>query len=430
VKGEKGGKKNLRYCLILYIECSYMRYPRSLMLPFSILMLLLIVTPTINSAHSTSQQRPKILSYGTVRVLFEIELKDTDDKHYLYNEIAIDVLGIVQRTPRYGVTGEALVHGMWVNSHFFDTTLSDRFVIRCTEEEAISMSIYSWVEWIAPTLEGTTCDGASAYDGEFGIFFEYGAESGVLQPPWDAVGPEGSGDKGGSYVQVDDTHVRTGSQCVKFYQVPPIKSDAQRRVELRYVSTLKEYYLSWWAYFPSGQGWESEDIDGWGTTLGGYQAFFGPPGDKWRWWTGGRFGISKSDRTILFAHGWGKSASADDFDISAEAEEQEWATGYHIRDYLDQWINFQVYVRWANNSQGIVRAWFNNNLVAERTGLNTDPSGYSRFTEEDCVWGYSQPYPFIVIEFYQSESSAERGYWVDDIIGATEKVPNNSGASS
>ena len=122
VKGEKGRGKNLRYCLISYIECPYMRYQRSLMLPFSILMLLLIATPSINSAHSTSQQRPTISSYGTMRVMFEIELKGTDDTRYLYNETAIGVLGIVQQTPRYGVPGEAWVHGMWMNSHFFDTT--------------------------------------------------------------------------------------------------------------------------------------------------------------------------------------------------------------------------------------------------------------------------------------------------------------------
>jgi len=262
------------------------------------------------------------------------------------------------------------------------------------------------------------------------IFFEYGAEYGVLQPPWDIVGPMGSGDHSGSNVQVDDTYVRTSSQAVKFYQLPPPRSDAQRRVELRYIDTKKEYYISWWAYFPSGQGWEDADIDGWGTTLGGYQSFFGPSGDKWRWWTGARFGLMKSARKLLFSYSWGKRGGVDDFDSGAEAEEQTWDTNYYIGDYLNQWVHFQIHVKWANSSQGIVTSWFNNNLVANKTGLNTDPSGYSRFTDDNCVWAHGQPYPFIVIEFYQSKNSPERWYWVDDIAGATEKVPDTYGVSN
>ena len=130
---------------------------------FAIMTLLLIATPSTSSAYSSLYQGSTVYSmgsvvtsYATVYANFEIELGWTPDIPYLYNESGIGVFGNVQQTPRYNMSGEALVDGVWVNSTFFDKTLVDRFVVNCTQEKAINMSSYIWVEWTAPILEGTT----------------------------------------------------------------------------------------------------------------------------------------------------------------------------------------------------------------------------------------------------------------------------------
>ncbi|UCE28960.1 MAG: hypothetical protein JSV85_06795, partial [Candidatus Bathyarchaeota archaeon] len=218
----------------------------------AILTLLLVASPSINSAHGDLYADPAYSgllpertfyyvidsSNGTIYqnftmtfANFEIELSWTDVIPYLYDELGIDVLGNVQQTPRYNMSGEAWVDGAQVDFAFYDATLVDRFVINCTSEKAINMSTHAWVEWTAPILEGTIYSQLPP-DEELGIFFEYGAESGVLQPPWDYVGPLGSGSKTESYVRVDNLLARTGTRAVKIYQIPPPKSDAQRRVGL------------------------------------------------------------------------------------------------------------------------------------------------------------------------------------------------------
>jgi len=249
---------------------------------------------------------------------------------------------------------------------------------------------------------------------EDSILFKFGGENSNLNG-WNLVGPHGSGDRSGSYVQVDNTHVRTGNQAIKFYQVSPVKSDAQRRVELRHFNTAKELYVSWWAYFPSGQNWEDQDVAGWGTALGGWQLFFGPPELSYKWWTSGRF-VIQNNRNFQFNYDWGA------FSSSANAIKKAYNTPYNIGDYLDQWVHFQVYVKWAKDNTGIVRAWFNDNLVAEATGIKTNPEGYNEW-KSNYVYCFNEPYPFIVIEYYCSENSPKGWYWVDDVIGATAKVP-------
>lgn len=255
------------------------------------------------------------------------------------------------------------------------------------------------------------------------IFFQYGGETGDLQPPWDLVGAHGSGDTTGSYVQIENSHVRSGSQAIKFYQVPPPKSDAQRRVELRYFNTAKEMYVSWWAYFPSDSHW-NDTASGWGNVLGGWQSFFGPPSLSYKWYVSGRFGITQTARYIVFRYVWGAMAGEPEYSSEASAQNVQWDTPYYIEDYMDQWVHFQVYIKWAKGNSGIVRAWFNNNLVAKLTGIKTDPEGFDEWDANACVYwsGYSSP--FVVVEHYTAETSTESWFWVDDIVAATEKVPS------
>ncbi|MCW4051989.1 MAG: polysaccharide lyase, partial [Candidatus Bathyarchaeota archaeon] len=296
-------------------------------------------------------------------------------------------------------------------------------------EKAINMSTYAWVEWTAPILEGTIYSQLPP-DEELGILFEYGAESGVLQPPWSLYAmTHGDPPFAPSKNEVSSERARTGSKSMYFYQVPPSKTGDQRHPGVRYYDMQeKEFYLSWWTYFDGR--WLVNDVDGWGTTLGGWQIFFGPsaesPGGKWRWWTGGRFYIHQTSRYVSFGYGWGKHSDALDYSPDAEAIEQTWQSNYRVTDYLNQWVHFQLYIKFEADNTGIVRAWFNDDLFAEKTNIKTDPSSYAEWSQYNCVWAVSE-YPFIVVELYQSTESFESWMWVDDVVAATEKVTESYG---
>mgnify|MGYP000610131827 CR=1 FL=1 len=89
-------------------------------------------------------------------MLLEVELMGLADIPTL--QAAVNVLGNVKSTPRYGTTGEVWHGGIWREINF-DTTLVDRFIIDATEEKAIALSVEPWVEWTAPAKTGTVYDG-------------------------------------------------------------------------------------------------------------------------------------------------------------------------------------------------------------------------------------------------------------------------------
>jgi hypothetical protein len=81
-------------------------------------------------------------------------------------------------------------------------------------------------------------------------------------------------------------------------------------------------------------------------------------------------------------------------------------------------------VKWSTTDNGVVRAWINNALFCEKTSIKTDPEGYSEFSANNCIYSYGKPYPVITLESYAANDSLERTYWLDDIVAATEKVPD------
>jgi len=253
------------------------------------------------------------------------------------------------------------------------------------------------------------------------IFFQYGGETGVLQPPWDFVGDERYG-----IIRVDSAHARTGSRSIYMYQKLPPKSEKERRCHLRYYGKnhkQTELFFSWWAYFDNR--WLTDDPEGWGSTLGGWQLWFGPETITHYWWEGGRFRIYPTSRRINFEWKWGKIDGGVDFGPSG----QFWDTDYYITDFLNRWVHFQVYVKIAKGNNGVVRAWFNNVLVAEKTGITTDPSEYPEWEENpvdgtECVWRSQNggPYPDVGPELYQDTDSFESWIWVDDCVSAIQKV--------
>ena len=241
------------------------------------------------------------------------------------------------------------------------------------------------------------------------ILFEYGAESGVLQPPWDIAGGSGSGSQGDSYVAVDNTHVRTGSQAVKFYQQPPPKDDKARRIVLRkWNSGHKEFYLSWWLYFDDT--W-LEDTTPDGAVLGAIHNWFGPLGDRWAYLTSANMRVWKSRKV-----GTG---------LRLPFGSSSWTSSDYFAP-LNQWFHLQIYVKWAKDNTGVVRFWYNDILVREETGIKTDPEGYSQW-QSDFDYKSGAPYPAFSIILYNSKGTPERWYWADDIVAATEKVPETYG---
>ena len=258
------------------------------------------------------------------------------------------------------------------------------------------------------------------------IFFEYGAESGVLEPPFDDAGPRGSGDKSGSYVRVVDSIVRSGSTSIEIYQKAPPKSDAQRRVGVfKYgeSSYPREAYLSWWVYFPNEPPWNSDDKDGWGTNIGGWKLCFGPPDNRWQWWTGGRFHVDKSSREVIFDYAWHK------YPVIGVRKDWIFHSGFYVDENLNQWIHFQIYYKITTDSDSVIRAWVNNKLFAEKTTWDSiyyaaAPEACPEWNEYDCDWasGCRSGRPHMSAKLYDGKDSKEKRIWVDDIVWATQKV--------
>ncbi len=248
------------------------------------------------------------------------------------------------------------------------------------------------------------------------IFFEYGAESGTLRPPWDFAGATGSGSTAGSAIEVSTTHARTGTYSVRIYQGNPPKSDAQRRVGLKYWShTSNEFYASWWTYFPTGFD-DVVDAVSW-FTMGGLKLYWGNPSDDGGKWSKGlrlAFALNKDGTGFYARPNWSGN------DRTGQWNEPNWVNGDKEYIALNTWHHFQLYIKYGQ-SDGIVRGWVNNNLKLELTDIPTDPAYWGE-PEVGDFWGRGSPYYPLIIEVYSTRDIASFEMWVDDVVLATEKV--------
>ena len=266
------------------------------------------------------------------------------------------------------------------------------------------------------------------------IFFEYGAESGVLQPPMDLIGPYGSGDKSGSYTAITSSVARTGTKAVEIYQKAPPKSDAQRRVlldkfQLDFSPKHREYYFSWWVYFPDESPWNTDDPDSWGTNIYENKIQFGPPDNRHQWHTAIVFRIDPHDRHIYLSYKWHK------YPAIGVRKDWNYHSNFYVDEHLNEWIHLQYYEKITTGSESVIRAWINNDMFMEKTtwtdtvdGVTIKcaaPEGYPEWDEYDCDWYRSsaEGYPVSSIKLYDDSDSKEKRYYVDDIVWATEKVP-------
>jgi len=278
------------------------------------------------------------------------------------------------------------------------------------------------------------------------IFFEYGAESGELQPPWDSVDGDGE-------MTVDDTHVRTGTKSVKFYQRDGSsgdpKDEQERRCHLRVHGTTHgktEAWVSYWIYIDSSL---VADNDDWGPTWGGWQAWFGPPEMTYYWWTGMRMGSaggSASTRGFQVAYSWGKvptsqhqkiwEGSAQDFSQYIEENVEEvWDirlsdAKYRYSNMAGSWQHIQFYYKIATETDGVVQCWVNDTMVCEKTGISTDPRGYDEWYDnpvngKECVIRYTNKpnfAPNLGPDLYAGYESPRMSAWYDDFVFSDTQV--------
>jgi hypothetical protein len=92
---------------------------------------------------------------------------------------------------------------------------------------------------------------------------------------------------------------------------------------------------------------------------------------------------------------------------------------------MDQWIHFQVYIKYRDDGTGVVRGWINDILIGEMTGLTMDPRAYPQWSSKGCEFG-SGSIPWLEAELYQDYGPSHY-FWVDDCVGAYEKVPEDYG---
>ena len=265
---------------------------------------------------------------------------------------------------------------------------------------------------------------ARAFDPATGILWETGAESGTIgdrpKPPFDFAGPMGDGSRTGSYVVVTDEQVRTGAKAMKLYQVPPTKSDAQRRVTMRqWTYTKNELYASWWVCFPNNM--EYAGGSGQWTNIGGLSMRYGPSDWEHKYVSGvGIYAGAGSPRNLY-------AKSGEVYNGPAHYYKSHF---YLDSAHLNKWLQFQIYVKLGKNSDGIHRAWIGDGtttqLVLEETGITNDPRGYSRWNSGDLEFAYPHS-QYLNVELYQERNSPERWYYVDDVVLSDTKVPESYG---
>jgi len=265
------------------------------------------------------------------------------------------------------------------------------------------------------------------------IIFEYGAESGEVDPPLDWVQVAGDG-----YIETTTSSKRTANRSIDFYISPDGSTDASRRARIwkyqnDFDNKYMEFYLSYWIYFPAEDPWTTSDSDGWGTTFGGWSMWFGAEGESsWSRRTGGSFRMrSGTSREIRYRYSW-RDYPTD----GAGSEGWNGDSGLYTDNELSGcWTQFQHYVKITEGSDSVVKAWINSTLVFEKTTWTdmgytcADPRGYSAWSDENFRWASStrDGYPNFKLGMYDDVDSKDKQIQIDDIVWSTEKVPSSYG---
>lgn len=275
----------------------------------------------------------------------------------------------------------------------------------------------------------------STFNPSTDVFWEYGAEGGAVKPPWDYAQMFGSGSRDPpSTVRADQTHVRTGNYSTKLHMVPAPRSDAQGRLDCREDlqddGVTAEFWLSWWVYFDNTMEESGGSGGQYSTCLGGMQAFFGPPGDRFKYFTSWRFhwdsGEGVTGQRKLFVKWWeGKTTGGPYHEYFPSAS-------FYLNSSTENcWIHFQMYIKWSNTTDGIYCAWVNKEgeppmLVKELTGIQNDPRSFDVWTPNT---DFSSEGITVLIEFYDHKLGASyaQQYWYDDVVVSSTRVGETYG---
>ena len=270
----------------------------------------------------------------------------------------------------------------------------------------------------------------TVFDPATDVFFEYGAESGLLQPPFSPIGvsPGGtycarSSDPSGTWVTREK--VRTGSYALKDYIHPPPQNNPCRRIHNQWWgNTHDEFYFSVWVYFPSSSTWDVLESGGMGDTWcnvgGNLRTYFGPPSNPWKYSTGMAWCVFRNTGMLRaqwnYQHGFHNQ------------EDGLWDYPLYVQDILDQWVQLQIYYKF-HPTNGAYHAWVTFENGTERdlggaTGKITDPRGYSDWGSDWEFRPIESGHVYLQDSLYQDYGMKSVLKYTDDMVASTTKVPD------
>ena len=249
---------------------------------------------------------------------------------------------------------------------------------------------------------------AQAVFGAEDIILEYGAESGVLQPPWDLISEEA----GYSDVSVSSDVARTGNKSIKLAtlqdDVYPLPTYPYTGCSYREYNLPEEFYLSWWIYLPTNYYTHMIDSDAGDGDPKGYDTIGGfkyQEGSSYEWKFRFRIGHSTASGFYLrFA------LEGRDYPYSVEEAKN------YTEPTVTTWHHLQIYWKESAVGNGIIRAWYDNYLMFEKVGSGdwyNDPQ-YHDASAPDL--------PRTSISRYTSNYDPAGYTYTDDTVIATEKV--------
>lgn len=264
------------------------------------------------------------------------------------------------------------------------------------------------------------------------IFWEYGAESGLLQPPFSPIGvsPGGtycahSSDPSGTWITTQK--VRTGRYALKDYIHPPPHDNPCRRLHNQWWgNTHDEFYFSVWVYFPSSSTWDQLDTSvssPWVNVGGNVRTYFGPLDDEWRYSTGMAWVVNRKTNRIYVEWDFMQGYHNQRIELHG--------SGHYVHDFVDEWVQLQIYYKF-HPTDGAFQAWLryggNEYDLGSRTGMTTDPRGYSDWDEKA---GYFAPissgHVYLQDSLYEEKGMKSVLKYMDDMVASTTKVPENYG---
>jgi len=231
---------------------------------------------------------------------------------------------------------------------------------------------------------------AQAVFDENDIIFEYGAESGGLQPPWDLVQEQNGAD-----VSIETSIVHSGTKSIKFETLTGYSGQPRGQLNLwhdknnddLHESTL---YLSMWVYLP-----DAYDLQDWDSMFD-----FHWKQESWANMRRIRTYFSRDGSNIIPAT------------IAPDGNWKENATTVFPKN---QWFHVQQYLV-IDDTNGVMKLWVDNDLVFD----------YSNFNSAYTPDGNAPDITVAEIKIYcDSDEPRPLVKYVDDYVLATEKVPED-----